>query len=243
MIIYQPDVLRHCRQGKMCVHSNGPWLPATAEYFRVRRNRGQRSRLNGICRECEKESRRLERQKPEVRAYRRAYMRGYQEAPKRKAYVRTHAQDPVRKAYIKSYHQTPKRKAYERAYRQSPEGQAKIKAKGQRRRKRERSLFVAFTSADWQCALDYFDNRCAVCGRLPDSQHVLVADHWIPVFNPDCPGTIPTNIVPLCHGEGGCNNSKSDRNAREWLIERFGLEEAEQTNARIEAYFDKLRDK
>jgi hypothetical protein len=70
----------------------------------------------------------------------------------------------------------------------------------------------------------------------------MAADHWIPLASPDCPGSIPTNIVPLCHGEGGCNNSKGKHNPVEWLDRRFGKRKAKQVLARILAYFDTLRE-
>lgn len=91
------------------------------------------------------------------------------------------------------------------------------------RKARKLGLASQFCEADWQHALAYFDNCCAVCGRRLDGLfHTAAADHWIPLSSPDCPGTVPSNIVPLCHGIDGCNNSKHSRNPGEWLQWKFG---------------------
>jgi hypothetical protein len=64
-------------------------------------------------------------------------------------------------------------------------------------------------------------------------------DHWIALSDPrpDNPGTVPTNIVPLCHGIGGCNNRKSNRDPVEFLETEFGVRRARQILTRINAYF------
>lgn len=113
-----------------------------------------------------------------------------------------------------------------------------------RREARIKSLPIAFDHSEWQRALEYFNGCCAVCGRqLNDlfGEHTAAADHWIPLASSDCPGTIPTNIVPLCHGVGGCNNSKSNTQPYEWLVSKFGKRKAAEINARIQAYFDYVK--
>ena len=42
-------------------------------------------------------------------------------------------------------------------------------------------------------------------------------------------------------GDGGCNNSKRNQDAEQWLIERFGERKARQILARIQQYFDSLK--
>lgn len=81
-----------------------------------------------------------------------------------------------------------------------------------RRRARKRALPDTFTIEDWQAALDYFGG-CAICGS-PDNLH---ADHWIALKLPDCPGTIPSNIVPLC---ADCHKTKGTKYPQDWLAER-----------------------
>jgi hypothetical protein len=113
-----------------------------------------------------------------------------------------------------------------------------------RRRARKRNLPDHFTRQDWQRCLEYFNHCCAICGRqLKDlfGTHTAAADHWVPLTSPDCPGTVPTNIVPMCHGIGGCNPSKAANNAEQWLIKRFGKRKAKKKLAEIEAYFEWLK--
>jgi hypothetical protein len=57
----------------------------------------------------------------------------------------------------------------------------------------------------------------------------------------DNPGTVPTNILPLCHGVRGCNNEKFNRNPAVWLVEKLGQEAAERKLAEIEAYFEYVK--
>lgn len=102
---------------------------------------------------------------------------------------------------------------------------------------RKRSLPIAFSNSDWEDALDYWGYQCAICGRPRGLWHTLAQDHWIPLSDPRCPGTLPTNILPLCHGEGGCNNSKGNKDPIRWLEERLGKRRAAQKLAQIQAYF------
>lgn len=115
--------------------------------------------------------------------------------------------------------------------------------KVQRRRTNKKGLPNAFTANDWSRALDYFHHTCAVCGRPAGFWHKIVQDHWVALTDPrpDNPGTVPWNIVPLCHGDDGCNNSKRNRNAEEWLRSRYSAKEADAILARIAAYFDWIR--
>jgi hypothetical protein len=115
------------------------------------------------------------------------------------------------------------------------------KTSGQKRRDKKRRLPNAFTEYDWEFSINYFNGCCAVCERpLRDlfSTHTAAMDHWIPFSSPDCPGTIPSNIVPLCQGQDGCNNSKSNRNAQEWLLKKFGKRKATQILSRVEKFFE-----
>jgi hypothetical protein len=114
---------------------------------------------------------------------------------------------------------------------------------GQRRSARKRSLPDTLTAEQWQRCLDYFHHSCAVCGRdLDDTygevDYVLAMDHWIPLTSPNCPGTVVTNIVPLCHGKGGCNNSKGDNDPIQWVIETFDEFGGNRILTRIEGYFE-----
>jgi len=107
---------------------------------------------------------------------------------------------------------------------------------------RKRSLPDTFSERDWLRALEYWGYKCAVCGRPRGLWHTLAADHWIPLTAPDCPGTVPTNIIPLCHGEGGCNNSKRSKVPDEWLVSKLGTKDAFQKQLEIDAYFLWVKD-
>lgn len=113
-------------------------------------------------------------------------------------------------------------------------------AKERARQARKAELPSSYTTKQWQAALDYFGGCCAACGRQPGLFHTLAMDHWIPVSSPNCPGHIATNIVPLCHGMGGCNNSKSNQEPLEWALQKFGKRKGKEVVARIQTYFDAI---
>jgi hypothetical protein len=150
---------------------------------------------------------------------------------KRRTYDRAwRAQNPDKVfQYQRKFYPTVRRKG------QDPE---KLKAKTHRYLAKKRGLPRTYTGKDWAAALLYFNYRCAVCGRpLYGEHHTATPDHWIPINAPNCPGTIPMNIVPLCHGKNGCNNSKGDNEAEQWLIKRFGYERGQHILHRIQEYF------
>lgn len=111
------------------------------------------------------------------------------------------------------------------------------------RKARQWHMPNAFTASDWRDCLEYFDNSCAVCGAHRGLWHTLAKDHWIPVSDPNCPGTVPTNIVPLCHGVDGCNNSKSKKNPNVWLVQTFGERKARIIETRIQKYFALMKER
>jgi hypothetical protein len=107
---------------------------------------------------------------------------------------------------------------------------------------RKRELPNTFTTQQWRTALDYWDHRCAVCERPRGLWHTVAADHWVPLTAPDCPGTMPTNIVPLCHGADGCNNSKGAKRPEVWLQQKLGKRRGNKKLAQINSYFDWVQD-
>jgi hypothetical protein len=116
----------------------------------------------------------------------------------------------------------------------------------QRRNARKRQLPHTFSTKDWRACVAYFNGCCAVCGKPTGLWHTLARDHWIPLSDPSCPGTVAVNIVPLCHamrdGEEGCNNSKLNRDPVEWLTEKLGPRKAKCKLAEIRAYFDSVKE-
>lgn len=107
---------------------------------------------------------------------------------------------------------------------------------------REKSVANNFTRSDWQYALEYFNGCCAVCGRQAKDlfgERTIAADHWQPISKGG--GTTPDNIVPLCHGVDGCNNTKSNKLPEQWLIEKYGKSKAAKIILRISNFFKTVR--
>lgn len=105
---------------------------------------------------------------------------------------------------------------------------------------------ASLTAQQWSRALDYFDNKCAVCGAPENFWTVIGLDHWIPFAKNGLHEV--GNAIPLCHARKGvpegvvcCNNSKSDKDADQWLIARFGKRKATAILKRINAYFEWVR--
>jgi hypothetical protein len=105
-----------------------------------------------------------------------------------------------------------------------------------RRRARKGSFANTFSLTEWLECLQYWNHSCPVCGNV----NKLHADHWIPLTNPDCLGTVADNIIPLCQH---CNISKSNLEAKVWLIRKLGEELGLAKLAEIEAYFQHVRER
>lgn len=110
-----------------------------------------------------------------------------------------------------------------------------------RRLARLKNLPDLFTLEDEHFMFQYWAYACAACGNQEGFKWTLALDHWIPLASPECPGTVPWNIVPLCHGKGSCNTTKLARNAHEWLVERFGTRKAATIEKKVAAYFALVR--
>ncbi len=107
-----------------------------------------------------------------------------------------------------------------------------------RRRARQLALPVQFTKDDWLFCLNYWAYSCAICGNQEGFLWCLAADHWIPLVDQEhCPGTVPWNILPLCHGQGGCNNTKHAQEPRAWLEKKIGKGQAKKKIQDIAQYF------
>jgi len=114
------------------------------------------------------------------------------------------------------------------------------------RSERQKAFRREFSKKQREFAIQYFNGCCATCGRqLYDlfGERKLHFDHWIPLTDPKCPGTVATNMVPLCGGIGGCNNSKHAADPHTWLRRRFGPRKAREIEARIETYFSIVRER
>ncbi len=114
-----------------------------------------------------------------------------------------------------------------------------------KRRRRSLKSFLPhdFTPEDEARALNFWNGYCAVCGRpLNDlfGEHQQAMDHWIALSDPrpGNPGSVVTNMLPLCHGINGCNNKKGSLDPIEWLEREFGKHKSREILGRIEAYFE-----
>lgn len=222
---------------KRCTKCNREF-PSTDEFF-VKSGYGFRPE----CKECHRayyaEYRRQNRK--HLNEYNRKWVEEHLDSvhASKKAYEKRNRDKKRKSSAIYRAKNKDKRSAYNRKW--EHENRSKARAKTSRRRAIRKALPANFTDEHWQYALDYFHGCCAVCGRpLNDlfGEHTAAMDHWIPLSSPDCSGTIPENIVPLCHGVDGCNNSKSNKMPEDWLIQKFGKRKAREILSRIEAYFN-----
>ena len=238
--------------------SCGEVYPLTPEHWH--RDKSKPSGFRTICKDCASERVRKyqEANAEKVREYQCEYReanaekvrerdRKYREAnadklrERNREYYQANA-EKVRE-YQREYYQANAEKERERHRKYKQANAEKVRINSQRRRARKRSLPDTYTAGDWEYALTSFNGCCAVCGRqLSDlfGEHTAAMDRWIPLSSDDCTGTVPGSIVPLCHGVGGCNNSKGDKDAEEWLVETFGRRKGQQIMARIQVYFDSL---
>lgn len=117
----------------------------------------------------------------------------------------------------------------------------KANAHTRKRKTVKRGLPATFTHEEQAFCRQYFHYACAICGKEEGFEWLIGLDHWIPLKSTDCPGTIATNMIPLCHGIGGCNNKKGSKDPVKWLIEAYGARKTIQILKRINAYFEVVR--
>jgi hypothetical protein len=201
----------------------GETKPATSEYW-YKQKIGKYG-LTSKCKVCLRERQREYQQQPEVKERKREYQREHH----REYYQRPEVRERQREHH-REYYQRPEVKEYRRLY-------------YSKRCARKRSLPDTLTQAQIDRMHHYFGNRCAICGQPEDLFIQLQLDHWIPLSSDDCIGTTALNIVPLCGGSEfdshvGCNQSKRDKDALEWLIETYGKRQGTAKYQRIMDYFE-----
>jgi HNH endonuclease len=84
---------------------------------------------------------------------------------------------------------------------------------GQKRRTRKKGNGGSFTATEWRTLKRQYGYYCVGCWKteteLKALGRMLVPDHIVAV---DAGGLNDiTNIQPLCHGTGGCNNRKGNK--------------------------------
>lgn len=240
-----PAGFKRCSRGEQCSHPNGPILPETNEFFTSRKNR--KNPFHSWCKVCVAADQHARRNEdPEAfNAQRRDYYKTHKEVVNASNARYRHKDMGKHRLRSKDW-----RKANpEKSLRGGMLWQTKYPEKKRelnrviisKRRARKIALPDGFTLRDWHRCLEYFRNCCAVCGKPFEDNKTTHADHWIPLASPNCPGTIPTNIVPLCGGKGGCNNSKHKKQPLDWLIDKFEEELAYRKFAEIQVYFEWIR--
>jgi hypothetical protein len=114
----------------------------------------------------------------------------------------------------------------------------------QRRAARKQGLPDTFSDSDYTYMMAYWQGKCAVCGRQVCDGLIIVLDHWIALSDerPDNPGTVPHNMLPMCHstkrGMRGCNNRKWKLEAVQWVFSQFDEQDARVIIERINEYFE-----
>lgn len=107
-----------------------------------------------------------------------------------------------------------------------------------RRKARLRGLPADWKRADQDFALRYWSGACPVCGAVLGKRRKVNFDHWIPLAAPECPGTVPRNMLPLC---AGCNLAKRHKAPALWLEEKFGSERTAQILGEVAKFFRAVR--
>ncbi len=120
--------------------------------------------------------------------------------------------------------------------------------RGARYRARKLGLPDHWHRKNGDFAFQYWHYACAVCGKENGMWNVIAFDHWIPIASEKCPGTIPTNMLPLCHliknapfNSSCCNNSKGAKDPVAWLVTKLGPRRAKAKLQEIETFFAAAR--
>jgi len=223
-----------------CCRKCGNEYPVSNEYFYKAKH--NLDGLTGTCSAClraynkQTDERRRERHNAYMKQHRATHAEQFKERERQRYQHRAKQQTE----YQRQRRQTKAYQEHTREWRKRPDVAARYRMHDAKRRARENTHTIEFAEDEWKTCLNYFESRCAVCGRFGGLWHFIAADHWIPLTSVNCPGTIAKNIVPLCHGQGGCNNSKSNRDPNEWLEWKFGKRKAKVILKRIQEYFDGL---
>lgn len=154
-----------------------------------------------------------------------------------KARIRREARREEERAYQEQYRKKfpEKARAVTKRWRRNNHPRRRLIEHNREARKRE--LPHTWTTEQRAFMLEYWQHACAVCGNQNGLFWSLSDDHWVPFASPKCPGTVATNMIPLCIGEGGCNNSKHKSDPHTWLVRRFGQQKAATIERKIATYF------
>jgi hypothetical protein len=195
---------RKARLGYKICYTCGRELPATTEYFHVNKWKG--SGLNSQCKECRRQH----------------YFDNW---------------ETIRKQNTKASYAwwlLNRERAKETGKKWRINNLSKKRLEWQRYSAHKKAHPENFTLQDWQRCLDWWNGCCAYCGNQQSFWHTIEMEHYIPVSALDCPGTVPSNILPACRE---CNASKSNKLAEKWLIKKQGRRHSNVVLKRIQEYF------
>lgn len=206
--------------------ANKIWRKKNAAYIKAKRKAWRASRPNYYKEHYAKNAEKF-------RARARKFNKDHPEKI-RAAYVRWRDKDLDkfhairRKAAKKWYHANPKKAAemrdrwiaenYEyylaeartRSLKWAKDNPDAAKAKFHRRRARKLSVGGSWTAEEWQRLKKRYAYKCLACHRseklLVSLGLTLTPDHVLPLNK--LGSNDISNIQPLCHGRGGCNNKK-----------------------------------
>lgn len=229
-------------------------FPATLEYFYAEKRHGPGA-LRSTCKACTNAQNKETRDPDKLREYGRKWAeenrdsrrksvrewraRNLQEQRTREKKVKQADPERLTKSAKWKKDNPEKTRQQRKAYEQK--NRYKLNEITRRYFSRKANRPDNFTEKDWQFALDHFGGCCAVCCRPPGLFHTLAMDHWIPISSSHCPGTIPANMIPLCHGINGCNNSKHNRDPESWLIAKYGKKRGCAILSKIHRFFSLVR--
>lgn len=240
-----PEGYKRCSRGEACVNPMGSVLPATDEYFH-RKNGPKDSRLRAECKACRQLQQRQHYAKNREALLKKKHTHRVnnleQERTRRRVYYHKNRERNL------NYHQQWRDnnrsivRKYGRLFYRTNRASINWLCCAYRRARVTNSSYT-LTLEEWESALSYWNDCCAVCGKQKSRDVAIAADHWIPLSKGG--PTSANNIIPLCHTRPGassletsCNNTKSNKDPVEWLIWRLGAEKAEEKLAEIEAYFE-----
>jgi hypothetical protein len=226
-------------------------FPATAEYFVV--DKRNSNGLGALCRTCEK-ARIQKYSKAHPEKGRERQQKFEERNPGRvtelKRDWRHKNPDKVKEAKSKhraSHHEEilaserqfkdknrEKIRDYNRRRKREADRLEDLRRHRAQREARKLNLPDTLTKEEWLSVVEHWQGCCVYCGKQPES---LTLDHYIPLVSPNCPGTVAINIVPACLS---CNSSKNNTEAFYWMSWKFGSERANEIQARISSYFEKL---
>lgn len=129
---------------------------------------------------------------------------------KKKEYRKTNQYKIHRKEYSSEYYKKNEDvlKTNSKIYRKTEKGKFVQSISSQKRKSRQKGLPVQFSKADWEKSLEFFEYKCAYCGK---QENQLQKEHVIPTVKGG--GYIKNNIVPSCLK---CNYSKHTHDLEYW---------------------------